>query len=223
MRPLVCSFTGVYEGQKLMEGCDVIDLSDMRGCSMYVDEEAERIILDRLKERSFRGLHFIDNGNYHYMTRLFLSFAKEEFDLVIFDNHSDDMPPALGGLKSCGSWVYDIKRENAYLKELCHIRKKGDEVGVTEGERPVYISVDKDVLSTDVLTTNWDQGDMTEEEFFDIFLRIIKTRNVLGIDICGEDEPGKSTVRNERFNKEIIRLLDGYGFFLKDSPWQSKA
>ncbi len=220
MRPLVCSFTGVYEGQRITEGSDVVDFSDMRGCSMYVDEEAEGVILDRLRDRSFRGLHFIDNGNYHYMTRLFLSFAREGFDLVIFDNHSDDMPPALGGLKSCGSWVYDIKRENGYLGDIRHIRKKGDEEGLFSGERPVYISVDKDVLSTEVLTTNWDQGDMTKEEFFDIFTRIIKTRHVLGIDICGEDEPGKNVAANEAFNMEVIRLLNGIGIFSKDFPGQ---
>ena len=223
MRPVICSFTGVYEGQRITEGSLVIDFSDMRGCSMYVDEEAERSILERLKEVPFKGLHFIDNGNYHYMTRLFLSFAKEGFDLVIFDNHSDDIPPALGGLKSCGSWVYDLKKENGFLKSFCHIRKKEDAAGLFTGERPVYISVDKDVLSKEVLKTNWDQGDMTEEEFFEIFEGLIKNRSVLGIDICGEDEPGKSTARNERFNMEVIRLLDGYGFFLKDSPWQSKA
>ncbi|MCR5650516.1 MAG: hypothetical protein K6F86_04985 [Lachnospiraceae bacterium] len=228
MKPLICSFSGVYEGQRITAVSDIVDFSDMRGCSMYVDEEAEKIILDRLSGHSFTGLHFIDNGNYHYMTRLFLSFVRDEFDLCLFDHHTDDKPPAFGGLKSCGSWVYDIRNENAFLRDLVHIRKKGDETGLFPGERPVYISVDKDVLSADVLHTNWDQGDMTKEEFFEIFTGIIKTRPVLGIDICGEDEPDKSRVENDAFNMEIIDTLrrsfsSVNGLFSPDSPWPLKA
>ena len=217
IKPLVCSFSGVYDGQRILECSDVIDFSDMKGCSMYVDEDSEKAILERLKSYPFRGLHFIDNGNYHYMTRLFLSFAGEEYDLVIFDNHSDDIPPAFGGLKSCGSWVYDIRNEDPFLKELTLIRRAGDEGAIFEGKRPVYISVDKDVLSRDVLVTNWDQGDMTKEEFFDIFTGIIKTRSVLGIDICGEDEPGKDISDKEAFNMELIsavrKLKGSYDLF----------
>ena len=207
MKPLICSFSGVYEGQSIVKCSEVISFEDLEGCSMYVDEDTERTILHRLKDRSFRGLHFIDNGNYHYMTRLFLSFVRERFDLVIFDNHTDDQPPAFGGLKSCGSWVFDIKNENSFLEEITLIRKTADCPESFPHSRPVYISVDKDVLSTDVLRTNWDQGDMKKEEFFDIFTSIIKNRPVLGIDICGEDEPGKSTSQNDAFNMEIIKTV----------------
>ncbi len=213
MKYLVCSFSGVYEGRKMTDGADIIDLTDIDGCGMYVDTHAEAVILSRIKDYAPGGLHFIDNGNYHYMTRLFLSFAGEEFDLVVFDHHTDDQPPAFDMLKSCGSWVYDIRRENSYLRDYLLIQNKEDVSLLKESRRPLYISVDKDVLSEEVLRTNWDQGDMTAEEFFEIFGGLIKNRLILGIDICGEDEAGKNTVMNDRFNLEVIRLLNASGVF----------
>ncbi len=197
----------------MTDGAEILDFTDLSGCGMYLDEHAEAAILSAISPYAPGGLHFIDNGNYHYMTRLFLSFAEEDFDLVVFDHHDDDIPPAFGGLKSCGSWIFDIKNENRWLKELYLIKEKKDADLILPSPRPLYISVDKDVLSEDVLKTNWDQGDMTKEEFIEIFSYLIKNRLILGIDICGEDEAGKDTVKNESFNLMIIQLLNASGLF----------
>ena len=146
------------------------------------------------------------------MTGLFLSLVKEDFDLIHFDHHSDDKPPAFEGLKSCGSWVYDLKMENGYLKDYLLIRDHGDFSKYEPSDMPLYISVDKDVLSENVLKTNWDQGDMSEEEFFEIFNRLINERRILGIDICGEDEPEKNIMQNEAFNLKIVEILKNHPF-----------
>ncbi len=207
MRVLVCSFSGVYNDQKIRHGAEYIDFQKLRGCGMYLDDTAAAFIMSKLTPYGAGGLHFIDNGNYHYMTGLFLSLVCEDFDLIHFDHHTDDMPPAFEGLRSCGSWVYDLKRENTYLKDYTLIRSFEDLGSYNPSERPVYISVDKDVLSEDVLKTNWDQGDMTKEEFFAIFEKLILSRKLIGIDICGEDEPGADFSANEAFNLEVIKLL----------------
>ena len=208
MRPLICSFTGVYDTQRIIEGSDIIDFKELKGCGMYLDDTAAAFILSKIAPFGPSGLHFIDNGNYHYMTGLFLSLVKEDFDLVHFDHHSDDKPPAFEGLRSCGSWVYDLKRENRYLKNYLLIQNHGDFSKYEPSDRPLYISVDKDVLSESVLKTNWDQGDMTEEEFFGIFMYLINERSILGIDICGEDEPDKNITQNEAFNMKTVKSLN---------------
>ncbi len=202
---VICSFTGVYEQQNIQEGAKLLDLKDLNGCGMYVDEHAEAVLSDLIKPYAPEGLHFLDNGNYHYMTRIFSSFMKESFDLLVFDHHTDDQKPAMEGLKSCGSWIMDIREENSFLKQTFLIQKTEDYRAFVPSGRPLYVSVDKDVLSEDVLKTNWDQGSMTEEEFFRILDELLKRKELVGLDICGEDGPYGDTARNEAFNQKVIR------------------
>ncbi len=58
----------------------------------------------------------------------------------------------------------------------------------TENQRyrktPVYLSIDKDVFSKETVCTNWDQGRMTEPDFYRI-LDIVKPR-LMASDINGE-------------------------------------
>lgn len=205
--PVICSFTGVYDNQDIISGASVLDFRNMSGCSMYVDEHAEAVLLSAIRPYAPAGLHFIDNGNYHYMTRLFASFIQEPFDLLVFDHHTDDQPPAIEGLKSCGSWVADIKMENSFLRQYTLIRKEGDIASYVPSERPLYISIDKDVLSEDVLRTNWDQGQMTLSQFGVMIDLILKSRELIGIDVCGEDEPYESVSDNEKFNMMILERI----------------
>ena len=120
-KPVICNFTGVYESQKSI--CSVsdmvmLDFKDLCGCGMYVDQHAEAVLVEKIKPFAPYGLHFIDNGNYHYMTRLFASLVDFPFDMVVFDHHSDDQEPAFAGLKSCGSWIRDIRNENRCLENI---------------------------------------------------------------------------------------------------------
>lgn len=34
------------------------------------------------------GIHFLDSGNYHYVTKLWLDQVKEPFDLLVLDHHT---------------------------------------------------------------------------------------------------------------------------------------
>lgn len=49
---------------------------------------------------------------------------------------------------------------------------------------PIYLSIDKDVLSENVIQTNWDQGDLSKTDFFDL-LTALKPR-ILSADVTGD-------------------------------------
>ena len=212
-RILICDFTGVYEAEGLIDAGDVLDLTDLTGTGMYVDDEAECEIKRRIgalevscgRNIGSYGLRFLDNGNYHYMSRILASYVNEPFDLITFDHHTDDQPPAFEGLRSCGSWRLDIARENRFLRQSVLIQSYGDyEAKYTLSGLPVYISIDKDILSTDVVKTNWDQGEMKEEELYDLLEKIGSAARIIAMDICGEDLPENPAKMNRDFNLRFI-------------------
>lgn len=94
-----------------------LKLQGLSGTNCYCDAEAKAHLLSRMGELSLQGIHFLDSGNYHYASRLWLEQAEEPFSLLVFDNHTDMQPPAFGGLLSCGGWI-----ENA-LRELPNLRR----------------------------------------------------------------------------------------------------
>lgn len=91
---------------------------------------------------------------------------------------------------------------------------------------PVYFSVDKDVFSVDILRTNWDQGILGEDLFFEI-LRICAgyemrggcsqtesegaNRRIIGMDVCGEfpafaGGDAEAAGENDRMNGKLAKL-----------------
>lgn len=66
---------------------------------------------------------------------------------------------------------------------------------------PIYLSIDKDVLSTKVIQTNWDQGDLTKELFFKL-LSALKSR-LFGVDITGELSVYHYQSRLKRFLSQL--------------------
>lgn len=206
-------FTGVYGREGLSGYGEFIDFRHLSGTGMYVDEEAERSIHERLAEKGGAkgyGLRFLDNGNYHYMTRILASFISEPFDLITFDHHTDDKPPAFPGLRSCGSWRLDIRNENSLLKGSMLIQDMEDFGSCyVPSDLPLYISLDKDILSEKVLRTNWDQGDMSEEELFSALRSLYDSRRVIALDVCGEDLPDAPCEANAAFNKKLIEEFGG--------------
>mgnify|MGYP000544457348 CR=1 FL=1 len=95
-----------------------VEARDIPGTNCYCDEDAMNAIRSRIAPYSSGGIHFIDSGNYHYMTRIWLEKISEPFSLLVFDNHTDMQPPAFGGLLSCGGWIYDSVMELPLLKRV---------------------------------------------------------------------------------------------------------
>ena len=196
LKTLIMDFSGIYEEQQFWKGKEAswVEARDIPGTNCYCDEEAMNEIRSRIAPYSYGEIHFIDSGNYHYMTRIWLEKISEPFDLLVFDNHTDMQPPAFGGLLSCGGWIYDSVMELPLLQKVIligpdeeafsrvepEIQKKVeflsreilrgmelmeilDFVKEQTGKKPLYISIDKDVLCPEDADTNWSQGDMRLE------------------------------------------------------------
>ena len=72
------------------------------------------------------GIHFFDNGNYHYMSKLWTDRVQEPFTLIVFDHHPDMQPPRFGGILSCGGWVKEVLDNNKFIQNAIIIGVKNE-------------------------------------------------------------------------------------------------
>lgn len=201
-------FTGLYRYADPFDGDEheTADLTSLSGCTMYVDEEAERQLRERISSFDINGIHFLDNGNYHYVTRFFLERLVSPFSLLVFDNHTDDQEPAFAGIRSCGSWIRDAKEDmGELLKGVRLIQGEKKITGELKEGLPVYVSIDLDVLSEEELKVNWDQGDMSLDTLIRMIKKETEDRTILGVDICGGCLPEETAFLSD--NKRVFNRL----------------
>ncbi len=231
----------------------ILDFTTLSGTTGFCDDAAADEIRRRIADFPARGIHFLDNGNFHYLTRFWCEKISEDFALVVYDHHVDLRKPVFPGLMSCGSWIRDVLLRNSHCRAVLIIGPERAQADIIERELqslvaedqpprssaparlccfteddildgrvarelphllnalhlPVYISIDKDVLSRKVLHTNWDQGIMTEAEFrreLDRFTMDPKI-HILGVDICGE--PAYNACRRLLDDTRDLRRSDG--------------
>ena len=256
---MIMNFSGAYEMQGLKTALEKkvdsvvaeaenmaakpvitqLDFQDIPGTNCYCDSLAEEEIGKRIIPFGPEGLHFLDSGNYHYLTKLWLELVKEPFELLVFDHHTDMQCPAFGGILSCGGWIREALETNDNLKHVIlvgppqaameetkkELAEDGEELlgkvtwiseeeflqnvekpnwiqklcgqcNVTGAEAdekeqlPLYISIDKDILSESEGKTNWDQGNVVLDQvlqFIDVYMQQTPGRQFIGMDICGED------------------------------------
>ena len=210
----IMDFTGIYEKERFYRGVHVhwIDCRDIQGTNCYCNEEGEQALRRKIAPFSAEAIHFIDSGNYHYMTKLWTEKLREPFVLAVADHHPDMQPPLFQELLSCGCWVNRVLEENPYVKKvvLLGADKKlvaavpepyrsrmvaYDESQIARDDRwencfpkdlPVYLSIDKDILSPSQVHTNWQQGTLTLSQLRNVILELFHHCRVLGADICGE-------------------------------------
>ena len=159
---VITNFSGIYKNQNFYknyaeEEISWTELSDLSGCNCYCDAEASDRIRKEIQAFTGKGIHFIDSGNYHYMTRLWLEKLQIPFRLLVFDNHTDMQPPAFGGLLSCGGWIAVSLEELPLLQEVILVGP--DEEAYTQVEpdlqqKVLFLSREK--LST--MTTEEKEG-----------------------------------------------------------------
>lgn len=159
---VIMNFSGIYKNQNFYKDHAEkeifwTELSDLSGCNCYCDAEASDRIRKEIQAFTGKGLHFIDSGNYHYMTRLWLEKLQIPFRLLVFDNHTDMQPPAFGGLLSCGGWIAASLEELPLLQEVILVGP--DEEAYTQVEpdlqqKVLFLSREK--LST--MTTEEKEG-----------------------------------------------------------------
>lgn len=118
------NFSGIYKQQQFWQTGEIqrniswVEVQELPGSNCYCDGDAMETLRQKLEEFDADGIHFIDSGNYHYMSRIWLEKLNTPFRLVVFDNHTDMQPPAFGGLLSCGGWVAASLEELPLLKEV---------------------------------------------------------------------------------------------------------
>ncbi len=236
-------FSGAYRQQDFYKGEDIeeIDCEHLYGTNCCLDEKTREWLEKEIAVKGTGGIHFLDSGNYHYMTRLWMEQIRQPFDLLVLDHHTDMDFPMLEELLTCGSWlrnalegqenmkeVYligpeqkDVERIGDYHKGKMHIMTQeqmhqGNRPEEAKDGFPIYISIDKDVLGEQWARTAWTQGDMTLEEMCHILDSFIRKREVLGIDICGE-APRTGNVAQECLWRNINEKTNDVLFgFLED-------
>ena len=145
---VLMNFSGIYREEEFWKDRQVswIEVQDICGTNCYCDDEAAAEISKRTESHSVAGIHFIDSGNYHYMTRLWLARMDKPFCLLVYDNHTDMQPPAFGGILSCGGWIAAALEE---LENLKHVILVGpDEAAYEQVEenlkdRVIFLSREK--------------------------------------------------------------------------------
>lgn len=241
---IITNFSGIHKTQQFWQNTDNynifwLEVQNLSGSNCYCDDEALNYIRDNIKKYTEAGLHYIDSGNYHYMSRLWLEKVDRPFRLIVFDNHTDMQLPAFGGLLSCGGWIANSIEELEFLKEVVLVgpdeeaysqveaefkdkvnflsRENLSQMSADERENffknldsdlPVYISVDKDVLSPKYSSTTWSQGDMKFDELKKYIEIILDSQDVIGMDICGECDLDSASGNslNDIANEELLKI-----------------
>ena len=159
----VQDFTGVYAEQAFMQELRAIaeTSKDVRwlnctkivGTDCYCDDDAikeinelidnaesssksecDSIIENRDNSTNAPAIHFFDNGNYHYMSKLWTDRVQEPFTLIVFDHHPDMQPPRFGGILSCGGWVKEVLDNNKFIQNAIIIGVKDELVETVREE-----------------------------------------------------------------------------------------
>lgn len=237
----VFNFSGIYDNESFYlsdkGSFNVLDMTGISGTNCMCDDSAVQRIRQIFADNGVPpyGIHFIDNGNYHYMSALVAEMIGEPFSLVVLDHHPDMQPPMFGDILSCGGWVKEVFDKNPGVKDI-HIigadrgliselaeedRQRatfydlkdifGEGIRLPDTGYPVFLSIDKDVVSDKELTTNWDQGEMTREQLLSFVKEMLAKKDVIAMDICGEcapDQEGcdvtKAAAENDSLNKALL-------------------
>lgn len=228
---LLHNLSGVYEIQDFYKGYPhlILEEKNLSGVRGYMDEERLSYLKDILQKEAERTkIHFLDSGNYHHFSYLYTDMVKEKFVLIVYDNHTDMKESAFGNILSCGSWILESIQKNPFLEKVIMVGVKGDYIrdcpyqnhekvifldsieALTEKiHLPVYLSLDKDVLSEEEFVCDWDQGRMTLYKLIKELKFIRNNYKILGIDICGEPDKGdgSSISASNQINQNILNVF----------------
>ena len=117
---LILDFTHVYcdEDIKDIDRFRYIDCSDIQETDMYCSKNAYEKIWGRIEPYGIQGIHYIDSGNYHYITKIITDHITEPFGLVMYDHHTDMQIPMVPEMMSCGDWAGQALSQNKNLRQF---------------------------------------------------------------------------------------------------------
>lgn len=230
----IMDFSKAYEQENFFENAAIrwVDCTNIHETNCYCSMQAESQLEDRVMDVSPQGIHFLDSGNYHYVSGIWMNKLGVPFDLILIDHHPDMQLPQFDGVISCGGWVKQLMESNPYVQNVILIDVEVTLLGkealdqrvrvyskqdVLSGiclqkpaeKKPVYISLDKDVLGYGNARTQWSQGKMTFLELKQILNKLFAEYDVLGMDICGESADFSNledVIINNRTNKKLLQM-----------------
>ena len=117
---LILDFSHVYCDENIPKNTGIhwLDCSEIEECDLYCSRQAEEKIREKIKPYGIHGIHFLDSGNYHYVTEIMTSQIQKEFQLVVFDHHTDMQKPMIEHMTSCGDWAGKVIKDNPYICQL---------------------------------------------------------------------------------------------------------
>lgn len=219
-------------GQKrlLKRAQHLINLPNLKGVRYMLEKSKLQEIKNKL-DLKMPGIVYLGSGDFHHFSKLMIEMTRKKPVLVLIDHHSD-MFESPGEVITCGSWVGDLVKENKIEKcVIMGLNRKDYEFfrnseykkvffipedlpqevriyylmkELSDQDAPVYLSIDKDVLSKDYAATNWDQGTMTLEELLEIIEIIARTKRLIGVDVCGEWKQATGNYISGMLDKEKI-------------------
>lgn len=200
------NFSGIYKQQQFWQTGEIqrniswVEVQELPGSNCYCDGDAMETLRQKLEEFDADGIHFIDSGNYHYMSRIWLEKLNTPFRLVVFDNHTDMQPPAFGGLLSCGGWVAASLEELLLLKEVLLVGPDQEAFDQTEPvlrEKVRFLSREK-------------LGEMTLEEkvsFFEELTAELPTYLSVDKDVLCPEEASTTWSQGEMTLEELCEFV----------------
>ena len=195
-----------------------LDLRALEGTSCYCDPDAAEQIRRALEPCPAAGVHWIDSGDYHYLSFFFARRIRRPYTLLLLDHHTDRQEAAFPGLLSCGSWVAALQEADPYLQGVISVgpRQEVELLGRPAPDGALYVSLDKDIMGQEWARTGWSQGEWS----LDGVLACLRSyfdgaSEIIGIDICGGLPIAKGAQADDLFvncrtDVEIQRFIMNY-------------
>ena len=111
------NFSGMFdsEGFSLFPWVRPVEMWDILGTNCFCDDDAQTEIARRLAGLPFDAVHWIDAGDYHYVSKIRAGLIDRPFDIVMFDNHPDTHESDFSEMLNCGGWLYTALGTNPNL------------------------------------------------------------------------------------------------------------
>lgn len=101
---IVMNFSDAYSLESFDKEPDIIrlDFTQLPGTDGYCSSEAAETIRSRIKQYGPSDIHFLDSGDYHYVSKFWTDMIEVPFSLVLIDHHTDMQDSRIDGALSCG-------------------------------------------------------------------------------------------------------------------------
>jgi len=218
-------FDNYYSFQpRLKSLCKTIDLSNIRSTRYMCSKSTLKMVFEKIKNIK-NSLCFLGSGDFHHFTLLLLENISQKISLIVLDKHID-YSSFFEGFVSCGSWLKDAcELENVAEVFVFSEEKKEIEnqklkiISPSEYRKisprfDIYISIDKDILSSSSLKTTWDQGSCSVNTLFEILSYFASKYTIIGSDVCGEPPVNFFSPEHKKSEDINLRLLN---FFTSSS------